>query len=164
MALYLVIGTAFALGENFPDPDSVLFAATWVIPAAALSVLALLRPAMAERVLSVALIVVAVLLMTGMTPSQVDGPEATIYAFALSIPLAFLGLKRAGTAGKLLIGTGLALAVGVEVFNAAPPASARAVFVPLLIFGLLFWMTKGSLGGGKRRPRKLPSASEAYHA
>lgn len=161
MALYLAIGTGFALGEDLPDADAVVFAATWVVPAAALSVLAVLRPAWSEWVLLATLIGVAVFVMTGLVPAQTDGPEATIYGFGLGIPLAFLALRRAATAGWLLIGDGLALAVGVWVFDVAPPGSAMAVFVPLLIFGTLFRMTE-RLGGVPSR-HAAPSKPRPSH-
>jgi hypothetical protein len=85
-----------------------------------------------------------------MIPQDDVGPVATIAAFATSIPLAFLGLRRAGMAGRLLVGLGLALAVGALI--GGPPASAMVVAAPLLIFGMLFWMV-AEPSGGRRRGR-----------
>jgi hypothetical protein len=147
MALYLVIGAAFAIGESFAEPRGVLFAASWAIPSAALCALAVFRPALAERVLVVAVIVAAAFIVADFVPGR--GPTAALAAFAVSIPVAILGLSRPALAGKLLIGTALALAVGIV--NGAPPVSARAVVVPLLLFGMLFWITDSASDSHGRR-------------
>ncbi|MBY9074789.1 hypothetical protein K1X13_08155 [Nocardioides sp. WL0053] len=147
MSLFLLLGSALVLGETFADPGgwaAVVVAAAWVVPAAALSVFALLRPASAERVLPIVTLAVAALVvvesLTGLVPQDEVGPVATVAAFATSIPLAFLGLHRPGRAGLLLLVTGMALAIGA--LGGAPRASATVVAAPLLLFGLLFLATE----------------------
>ncbi len=100
MSLFLFIGSAFVIGETFTDPGgwtAVLLVCAWLVPAAALSVYAVLRPAQAERLLLVAVAVVAGFVLvesfTHVIPQNDVGPVATVSAFAMSIPLAFLGLR-----------------------------------------------------------------------
>jgi hypothetical protein len=157
MALFLGFVSAFVIGETFMDPGgaaAVLLVSLWLLPAAALSVFALLRPARAEQVLLVvtgaAAVFVVVESLTDVIPQNDVGPVAAIVAFATSIPLAFLGLRRAGTAGRLLVGLGLALAVGALV--GGPAASAMVFAAPLLIAGVLFWMVAEPSGGRRRGP------------
>jgi hypothetical protein len=156
MALFLAFASAFVIGETFMDPGgatAVLLVSLWLLPAAGLSVFALLRPARAEQVLMVvtgAVVAFVVLqALTGMVPSDEVGPVGTIAGLAASIPLAFLGLHRAGAAGRLLLVVGAALAFSGLL--GAPAGSATAAAAPLLVFGMLFLVVAKPSGGRRRR-------------
>lgn len=167
MSLFLFIGSAFVIGETFTDPGgwtAVLLVCAWLVPAAALSVYAVLRPAQAERLLLVAVAVVAGFVLvesfTHVIPQNDVGPVATVSAFAMSIPLAFLGLLRARMAGRLLTATGLALAVGALV--GTPAGSATVVAVPLVMFGLLFSLVAEPVGGPDQSRTAPPTAQPTH--
>lgn len=157
MALFLLLASAFAIGSVFADPGgtaALVVVVAWVVPVVALTAYTLLRPARAEQVLIVASAVVAAFVLlqalTGVVPTDDAGPVGTLAALALSVPLAFLGLHRAGMAGRLLLGVGAALLL--SGFLGAPAGSATALAAPLLLFGLLFLVTAEPQGGSHRGP------------
>lgn len=155
VATFLALATAFVIGEASADPGgtkAVVLTLVWVLPAAALGVFTVLRPARAEQVLIVATALVAgfivVQALTHAIPSDDVGPVGTIAALATSIPLALLGLHRAGMAGRLLVGLGLVL--GVSGLLGGPAGSATALALPLLVFGVLFLLVSEPSGGRRR--------------
>jgi hypothetical protein len=156
-AFFLVLASAFAVGTVLEDPGGATAAVVilaWVLPAAALSVYAFLRPARAEQVLMVVTgVVVAFIVVQGLTdlvPTDDVGPVGTLAGLVVAVPLAFLGLHRAAMAGKLLLAVGLALAF--SAFLGAPAGSATALAAPLLLFGMLFMVVAEPSGGRRRRP------------
>jgi len=156
-AVFLLLASAFAIGGLLDAPGgatAVVVTLAFVLPVAALSVYTFLRPARAEQVLMVVTgVVVAFIVLqalTDMVPSDDVGPVGTIAGLVVSIPLAFLGLHRAGMAGKLLLAVGVTLAF--SGFIGAPAGSATALAAPLLVFGMLFLVVAEPSGGRRRRP------------
>ena len=157
MAVFLLLASAFAIGGIFDDPggtSAVVVTLLWVVPTVALTVYTFFRPARGEQVLMVVTGIVVMFIvvqaLTGMIPTDDVGPVGTIVALAVSVPLALLGLHRAGMAGKLLVAVGLALALSGLL--GAPAGSATALAAPLLIFGILFLMAAEPPGGRRRQP------------
>jgi hypothetical protein len=154
-ATFLALASAFTVGGASADPGgttAVVLTLVWVLPAAALGAFTVLRPARAEQVLIVATALVALFIvvqaLTDVIPSDDVGPVGTIAALAISIPLALLGLHRAGMAGRLLVGLGLVL--GISGLLGAPAGSATALALPLLVFGVLFLLVAEPSGGRRR--------------
>lgn len=154
-ATFLALATAFAIGEASTHPGgtrAVVVTLVWVLPSAALGLFTVLRPARSEQVLIVTTTLVAgfvvVQALTHAIPSDSVGPVGTIAALATSIPLALLGLHRAGMAGRLLVGLGLVL--GVSGLLGGPAGSATALALPLLVFGVLFLLVSEPSGGRRR--------------
>jgi hypothetical protein len=168
-ALVLAFFAAFLLGETFMDPggsEAWLLSAAWVVPAAALSVAAMVWPRVAAPVLAVLAIVVALFqvveAIVDVIPEDDVGPVGLVVALALAIPLAFLGLKRAVLAGWLLVAVGLSMAVGVliEAIGAGGPRpSAVVVAIPFVLFGAMFVLAeyRPRSHRGSVPPRALPS-------
>ncbi len=166
MALFGLLGTLFVTGYAFEDPGgwaAVVMTASWVVPMAALSVFALLRPAAAGQVF--VWVTGAVVLFTladsafGIIPRDAWGPVAAIIVFALGVTLAFLGLNRPGLAGLLMIVAALSQLVATVIGFAlhdgggGPGAGAMlggssgVVVLPLLLTGALFVVADLMAGG-----------------
>jgi hypothetical protein len=151
-AVVLGFFALFLLGETFTDPggsEAWLWSAAWVLPAAALSVVAVLRPRVGGQVLTALTVTFAALLIVeaiiDVIPEDDVGPVGLVVALALAIPLAFLGLKQARLAGWLLVGVGLAMGVGVLVESLAgggPRPTVVVVAIPFVLFGVLFLLTE----------------------
>jgi hypothetical protein len=155
LVLLLGLGAAiFIAGETFDDPGgwkAVLLVSAWVIPLLALSLLALLWPDLATKVLVGAVIVVGAFAVvdsfTGFIDRDVWGPVDTIALFAVAVPCGLLGARRASAAGWLLL-TGFAVQMLVsfgrmgegagEGLRSTLGGSAGALVFPLLAMGLLF--------------------------
>jgi hypothetical protein len=159
MALFGLVGTLFVAGYAFDDPGgttAVVMTAAWVVPMAALSVYALLRPDSAAPVLTVvtALVLVSVVAdaLLGIVPRDDWGPVGAITVFSLGVVLAFLGLHRPSLAGLLmtvaaltqLVGTALGFMVrggdGGPGAGAMLGGSSGVVVLPLLLAGAAFWV------------------------
>jgi hypothetical protein len=169
-ALVLAFFAMFVLGETFMDPggsEALLLSAAWVVPAAALSVAALLRPRVGGQVLAALTVTFAAFqileAIIDAIPEDDVGPVGLVVALALAIPLAFLGLKQARLAGWLLIGVGLSLGVGViveAIGGGGPRPSAVVIAIPFVLFGAMFVLTETRPRGSHRKaapPRALPS-------
>lgn len=163
MALFGLLGGLFVAGYAFEDPGgwaAVGLTALWVVPMAALSVFALLRPDAAARVFVWVTAAVVVFALAdsafGIIPRDDWGPVTAIAVFALGVALAFLGLHRPTLAGGTMVFLALmqlAAAVVAVVAHGSgdrpgPGAllggSSGVVIVPLLVTGLLFLLA-GSL-------------------
>jgi hypothetical protein len=161
-ALVLGFFALFLLGETFTDPggsEAWLLSAAWVLPAAALSVVAVLRPHVGGQVLAALTVTFAALsileAIIDVIPEDDVGPVGLVVALALVIPLAFLGLKQARLAGWLLVGVGLSLGVGVlleTLGGRGPRPTAVVIAIPFALFGVLFLLTETGSRGSHRKP------------
>jgi hypothetical protein len=159
----------FVVGEALVDPggtEALLLSAAWVVPAAALSIFAVLRPRAAAPVLLVLVLAVAVLevgdAFVDVVPEEDIGPVGLVVGLAVAIPLAFLGLRRAVQAGWLLVvlGSSLALSVLVESMSVGGPRpTAVVVAVPFVLFGGMFVLSDAARRSptGAAPPRVRPS-------
>lgn len=181
MALFGLLGGLFVAGYAFEEPGgwaAVGLTASWVLPMAALSVFALLRPTTAAPVFvwvtaGVALATLADSLF-GVVPRDDWGPVLAVIVFSTGVSLAFLGLHRPALAGLLMVALGLvqlvATALGFVVHEGlgegpGPGAmlgtSSGVVVVPLLVIGALFLLA-GSLGHDSLRPRPTPPLTRVH--
>lgn len=159
MAFFGLIGGLFVVGEAFTDPGgwtAVLMSAAWLVPAVALAVFAVRRPAPAARVM-VGLVATVVAFsiadsMFGIIPEDDWGPVTAVVVFATGVVVAFLGLRRALLAGVLMVGLAAGQVVAILVSLAVhlgsdgdgPPAGAMlggssgVMIMPVLLAGALF--------------------------
>ena len=180
MTLFGLVGGLFVAGYAFEDLGGWTAAgltALWVVPLVGLSVFAVLRPEPAARVLVWVTAAVAVSTLAdsafGVVPRDAWGPVAAVTVFALGVALAFLGLRRAGLAGLLMIVTGLAqllatvVAVAVHEADEGPGmrallgTSSGVVVMPLLLIGALFLLS-GLLEHEPLRPGHAPRVRTAH--
>src|SRR5512139_349132 len=180
MALFGLLGGLFVAGYAFEDPGgwaAVGMTALWVVPVVGMSVLALLRPEAAAPVFVAATALVAVFTFAdsafGIIPRDDVGPVAAITVFALVVALAFLGLRRPGLAGLLMIVAALsqlvATVVGVAVHDggegpgmgAMLGGSSGVVVLPALIVGALF-LIAGTMTHESLRPGGTPRTRPAH--
>lgn len=180
MALFGLVGGLFVAGYAFEDLGGWTAAgltALWVVPLVGLSVFAVRRPQPAARVFVWVTAAIAALTLAdsafGVVPRDAWGPVAAIAVFALGVSLAFLGLRRAGLAGLLMIATGLAqllatvVAVAVHEAGEGPGmgallgTSSGVVVMPLLLVGALFLLS-GLLDHEPLRPGHAPRVRPAH--
>ena len=148
VAVFTVFGTAFISGETMTDPGglaAVLLSACWAVPMMVAAAYAVWRPEPAATVLSVVAVIVAAFVVidrvVGIVPRGV-GPAGTIGAFAVAVALGFLGRRRPGRAGGLLLLVGAVSIVG--------GASGIAVAVPVLAIGSLYLLAASLVPGPRR--------------
>jgi hypothetical protein len=148
LAVFTLFGAAFIIGETATDPGGLaaaLLSACWAVPMMVAAAYAVWRPDPAATVLTVVAVIVAAFVvidrLVGIVPRGV-GPVGTICAFAVAVALGFLGLRRPGRAGGLLLLVGAVSIVG--------GASGTAVAIPVLAIGSLYLLT-ASLGSGPHR-------------
>lgn len=180
MALFGLLGGLFVAGYAFEDPGgwaAVGMTALWGVPLAAMSILALVRPAAAAPVFIAATALVAVFTLAdsafGIVPRDDVGPVAAIAMFALIVALAFLGLRRPGLAGLLMIVAALsqlaATVVGIAVHDggegpgmgAMLGGSSGVVVLPALVVGALF-LIAGEISHESLRPGGAPRTRPAH--
>lgn len=173
LAFVGLVGGLFVIGETFDDPGGWAAAglvALWLVPFAALAVLALVSVDRAEPVFLVCTLAVALFTIAdsvfGVVPRDSWGPVAAIVVFILGVAVAFLGLHRATLGGALLLilaGAQLvaALAEGIgEEGRGAGPGSSTVVIAPLAIGGVLFLLAgrHSRTAPGRRRHRHAAAA------
>jgi hypothetical protein len=162
MAAFGLLGSLFVAGEISVDPggwEAVALVALWVLPMLFLCALAVRRTDTAHRVLVAAVTVLVALwvwfaLAPGWWRSLMDerGPVLAIASFAVGVAVAFLGLRRPGTAGGLLVVMAtvpvVASAVASAVLDADRPdpagvlgGSSTAAAIPTLVVGVLFLLS-----------------------
>ena len=171
MAAFGLLGSLFVAGETSVDPggwEAVALVALWVVPMVFLCALAVRRTDTAHRVLVAAVTVLAALwvwfaLAPGWWRSLMDerGPVLAIASFAVGVAVAFLGLRRPGTAGGLLVVMAtvpvVASAVASAVLDADRPdpagvlgGSSTAAAIPTLVVGVLFLLSYAAERGQTR--------------
>jgi hypothetical protein len=104
-----LVGALFIAGEGLSDPggrQGLLLTVGWVAPMAVLVLLAVLRPAVAARVLPWALAAVAALVLADAATGLLDrsGPAGAVAMFVVAVPCGLLGRRRAAEAGVLVLG------------------------------------------------------------
>ena len=181
MALFGLLGGLFVAGYAFEDPGgwtAVGMTALWVVPLAAMSVLALVRPGSAAPVFVAVTALVAAFTLAdsafGIVPRDDVGPVAAIAVFALVVALGFLGLRRPGLAGVLMIAAALsqlaATLVGFAVRDGSgegpgPGAmlggSSGVVVLPALVVGAMF-LISGTITHESLRPGGTPRPRPAH--
>ena len=147
-------GGVFASGYAFADLGAGValgLTAAWLVPMAALSLLALRRPEETAPwliALTVAMVVLAPLAMRFRVFPQAWGPVVTIAMLTLAVPLAFLGLRLATTAGLLLLVLAGTQLLGTVIAYLRSPAgevplrhlfsgSSGVIILPLLLAAVL---------------------------
>lgn len=160
-----VLGGLFAAGYAFDDPggwEAVGMVAGYAVPSAVLCWYAATRPERAGRLLTVATVVVAALLLLNALLTPVDrdqlGPVDSVGVLALAVALGFLGLHRPQLAGRLILlavaaqAASMFLVTAVHSADGGPPlraalgGSSGVVIVPLLVVAVLFLLA----GAGER--------------
>ncbi len=182
MLIVGVVGGMFVAGYAFADLSTwaaIGSTAGWLVPAVLLCLLALTAYSAVPTVFVVLTGLVAAFTLLDSSVGVVDrdalGPVAAIGVFALAVPLAFLGLRRASLAGLLLLGLGVAqlaaTAVGFvgEWRDRGGPGlghllmtSSGVVVLPLLLVGTLFLLA-GGLAHQSMRFWHLPPTTRAAH-
>ncbi len=176
-ALLSIGGVLFGLGYAFADlplAQALLITAAIVVPLVGLTVLAWRRPEVAPRVLLVGVGLFAVWAVIGMFVDIIEGPDVSLIALVLALPLAVMGQQRPTWSGALLVALAafpfLQLLVRMlgETAEDGPPlgallgGSTGIVVVPLAVIGLIFLLA-GGLGretpAGRDTP-VLPPARE----
>ena len=171
MAAFGLLGSLFVAGETLVDPggwEAVALVALWLVPMVFLCALAVRRIDTAHRVLVAAVTVLAALwvwfaLAPGWWRSLMDerGPVLAIASFAVGVAVAFLGLRRPGTAGALLVVMAavpvVASAVAAAVLDADRPdpagllgGSSTAAAIPTLVVGVLLLLSYAAERGQTR--------------
>lgn len=157
-ALFAVGGILFGLGyafEDLPIWQALLITAAIFVPLAGLTILTMRRPDIAPVVLTVAVGLFAAYAVLNMFVDVIDGPDISLIALVLALPIAVMGQRRDLWAGALM----LVLAafpfvqVLVRMFSEAdrPPfgamlgGSTGVIVVPLAVLGILF-LIAGGLG------------------
>lgn len=149
--VFVVLGFMFAGGYAIDDPGgwaAVGIMALLVVPAALITVVAARGPEQAIALVYIGLgLLLAFSIVDAMT-RLVDAPVIPMTAMVLAFPVAFLGLHRPRTAGRLLLATGAVPILGevlVGIFRGGEGrfflhlgGSSGAAAIPLIIFALLF--------------------------
>lgn len=155
LALVGLIGGVFAAGYAFADLGTLLalgLTAAWVVPLVAMSVAALRWPEASApwlTVLTLAMVLLVPLARRFHLVPESAGPVLTMAMLALAVPLAFLGLRMAATAGTLLLVLAATQLVGTMIGYLRSPAgevplghlfsgSSGVIILPMLVAGLLF--------------------------
>ena len=164
MTLFALLGGLFAVGYAIEDPGgwrAALLVSSYMVPAAILCVVALVRPEPAGPIL-IALTALMVLFndvdaIARFIPRDSWGPVGAVGALMLSAAIGFLGVHRPTLAGVLLmvvalgqmvaaLTQGLGHGEGVPL-RAALGGSTGIVVVPLILIGVLF-LVAGRWAGG----------------
>jgi hypothetical protein len=171
MAFYALLGIVLIAGEAFTDlrtAQAVLAVAVWLVPMAAMTLLALLLPRLTTVVLDVLVgLVVVAWIWFAMDPAFwqdiVDdhGPVLAIGTFAVAVPAGFLGLRRPAPAGVQLLLLGLAplgalLAVEAVRDGGGRPldlfaTSGGAGILPTVLAAALFLVSAAFSAAAQRR-------------
>jgi hypothetical protein len=163
----LLIGL-FIAGETFADPGGWLAAgitALWLVPLAALSLLAWYRPRWAVAAL--------VILLAGVTGLAIwfaadpagwrafedsHGPVRAVVSFILVLPSALAGWHRPAAGAALLLPLGLIpLAIATAAAGAFGASSLAAVSIPAVLGGLLYLLAALQAGRENRPVHSLPA-------
>lgn len=138
----------FVIGETFDNPGgwrAVGLVALWLVPMAALSVLAWFRPGWAVPVLAVLTAgAVALAIWFAIDPAWWRaleggaGPLRAVGAFALSLPLGLLGWRRAAWGGALLLVLGVVPAAAGAAAMGMASVSLTVVAAPAMLAGVLY--------------------------
>jgi hypothetical protein len=154
VALFGIVAGLFIAGETSTDPggwEAVLLITAWAVPLVALSIMALVRPDLAAKVLPLVLAVLGGWVIVDSLVHVIDrdtwGPVGTISLFAVLIPCGLLGVHRAATAGWLLLAgaatelmatvASMDRAGGQSVWSALG-GSTGVMVLPFLVMALLF--------------------------
>lgn len=172
MGWFGVLGCAFMIGETMQDPGGtrgILLVSLWLLPMVIACVVCVARPRVGSWVAAA-----AVVLLAGMWAwfavdpqwwrSLMDdrGPVIAIATFAVGLPLALLGLRAPGRAGRMLLATAALPILGTLIGTwsaqvdegGLPPRSATVIVLPFVVSGALF------LAADRRRDRGAVTAAE----
>jgi hypothetical protein len=178
VALFGVVAGLFIAGETFIDPggwQAVVLTASWALPLAALSVMALAWPSPSATVLPLLLAVVAgwslVDSVAHVTDRDAWGPVGSISMFAVMIPCGLLGLHRAAEAGWLLLaGAAAQFAATVAGMDRAGGQSLWSAFggstgvmvLPFLVMAALFLAVAAAERWTDHAPGGTPRLGSAH--
>lgn len=168
-ALLSIGGILFGLGYAFADlplVQALLITAAIVVPLVGLSLMAWRSPQLAPKVLTIGVGLFAVWAVIGIFVDIINGPDVSLIALVLALPVAVMGQRRATWSGVLLLA--LAVFPFLQVLVRAlrdtaeqgPPlgallgGSTGIVVVPLAVLGLVFLLA-GGIG------HEVPTTDEA---
>ena len=168
MAL-VVFGLMFAGGYAIDDPGGWAAAgiiALMVVPAAIITVLAARRPEQALVLVYIGLGLLLAFTIVDAVSRLVDAPVIPMTALVLAFPVAFLGLHRPRTAGRLLLAIGAVPILGEVLVGVVRSdegglfvhlgGSSGAAAIPLVGFALLF-LVAAAIGPAVRRGQDTPT-------
>ena len=151
--VFVVFGFMFAGGYAIDDPGGWAAAgiiALMVVPAALITILAARRPEQAIVLVYIGLGLLLAFTIVDAVSRLVDAPVIPMTALVLAFPVAFLGLHRPRTAGRLLLAIGAIPILGEVLvgivrggdggFFLHLGGSSGAAAIPLIIFALLFFV------------------------
>ena len=136
-ALFAVGGILFGLGyafEDLPIWQALLITAAIFVPLAGLTILTMRRPDIAPVVLTVAVGLFAAYAVLNMFVDVIDGPDISLIALVLALPIAVMGQRRDLWAGALMLVAGALLAP----FSLMTPWIALALFIVGLGWNLCY--------------------------
>ena len=143
MSAFAILGTLFVIGEAMTDPggfEGVLLASTWVVPLGAVIALIVWAPAIAARVLTVAVLAASAFSASYLLApdawrdfEDTHGPVRAIALFAVTVAITLLGYRPRYTrqAGVLLIIAALLPAAMSIMAGQASPSLMIVSPVPL---------------------------------
>ncbi|HET7277639.1 MAG TPA: hypothetical protein VFJ22_06135 [Dermatophilaceae bacterium] len=151
--VFVGFGFMFAGGYAIDDPGGWAAAgiiALMVVPAALITILAARRPEQAIVLVYIGLGLLLAFTIVDAVSRLVDAPVIPMTALVLAFPVAFLGLHRPRTAGRLLLAIGAIPILGEVLvgivrggdggFFLHLGGSSGAAAIPLIIFALLFFV------------------------
>ncbi len=170
-------GVLFAGGYAADDPGgwaAVGMIALMVVPAAGITLLAVRRPEQALVLVYIGLGLLIAYTVADATSRLVDAPVIPMTALVLAFPVAFLGLHRPRTAGRLLLAIGAVPILGVVLmailrseggFFVHLGGSSGAAAIPLIFFALLFLIAANltPLGQDHPAPTETPDRTPVPH-
>jgi hypothetical protein len=156
MAIFSLLFGAFVVGETFADPGgwrATGLVLLWAGPALAAGLVAWLRPGWVVVPLAVAVsAVVGMSVWFAAAPhawssfEDRNGPVRTIAVFAVAAVVALLGLRRAMTAGVMLLVLGTVPIVISTIASGEGIAALAIASSPTLVAGVLYVMA-AMIGG-----------------
>jgi hypothetical protein len=161
MAIFSVFFGLFVVGETLSDPggwEALGLVASWLLPVAAFCAIAWFGPEWAIRLFAV--LIAAVIGMSIWFAVNPDGwrafedrhgPIRTVTVFALSVGVALLGLKRAGSAGVMLLVLGTVPILLSSLGSNLAFTSLSVASSPSVVAGVLY-LTSWALTGRRAPP------------
>lgn len=175
-----VFGVLFAGGYALDDPGGWAAAgmiALMVVPAVGITLLAVRRPEHAIVLVYLGLGLLVAYTVADAVSHLVGAPLIPLTALVLAFPVAFLGLHRPRTAGRLLFAIGAVPILGavlVAILRSDEGGlfvhlggSSGAAAIPLVVFALLFLVagstTPGRQGHSTPTPTETPDRTPVAH-
>ena len=160
MAVPSLLFALFVVGETFMDPggwEALALVAAWAIPLAALAALVWFRPDPAVWVLAVLIgALIGVSIWFALDPGAWEafedrnGPIRDVAMFAVTVPVALLGLKRTRAAGLMLLVLGIVPLAIMSLGSLEGFVLLVLVTSPAVIAGVLYLLSAMATGRAAR--------------